>query len=115
MGNAAVDRDWSNRLFMLHWTPELEEESFRTQIGSIWHVWVEIASARDPRSPPSARRSSALRQVTEADTGRSLAVGLAVRRLERVSVQHLYHQSFDCHRLAPKRLSAVLGLEGPTR
>ena len=44
-----------------------------------------------------------------------MAVGLAMRRLERLAVQHLYRQSRDRDRLAPERLSLVLGLEGPTR
>jgi hypothetical protein len=35
--------------------------------------------------------------------------------LERLTVQRLYRQSRDRHRLAPERLSLVLGLEGPTR
>src|SRR5260370_28902368 len=73
------------------------------------------ASARDPRSPPSTRRSPALRQATQIDPGGSLAVGLAVRRLERLAVQRLYRQGRDRHRLAPERLSFVLGLEGPPR
>src|SRR6516165_2791613 len=35
------------------------------------------AAARDPRAPPSTRRSSAFRQATETDTGGSIALGLA--------------------------------------
>ena len=44
-----------------------------------------------------------------------MAVGLAVRRLERLAVQHLCRQSVDRHRLAPERLSLEvlqLRLEG---
>jgi hypothetical protein len=41
MGNAAVDRDWSNRLVMVHWTDEWQGESFWVQIDSMLHVWVE--------------------------------------------------------------------------
>src|SRR5215470_20224177 len=37
------------------------------------------AAARDPGSPPPTRRSAALRQTTETDSGRSILVGLAVR------------------------------------
>src|SRR6516225_7628659 len=73
------------------------------------------AAARDPRAPPSTRRSSAFRQATEIDTGGSIALGLAMRRLERLAVQCLYRQSLDRHRLASERLSPVLGLEDPTR
>ena len=71
-------------------------------------------AARDPRTPPSTRRSAALRQATETDSGRSIAVGLAVRSLEQLAIQRLCRQSLDRHRLAPERLSVVLGLEGPT-
>src|SRR5258708_21380957 len=73
------------------------------------------ASARDPRSPPSSQRCAALRQTTETDTGGSPAVGLAVRRLERLAVQRLDRQGRDRHWLAPERLSPVLDLEDPTR
>src|SRR5215831_9649390 len=73
------------------------------------------ASARDPRPSPSARRSSAFRQATQTDPGGSVLVGLAERSLERLAIQRLYHQSLDRHRLAPARLSPVLGLEGATR
>ena len=73
------------------------------------------APTRDPRAPPSARRSSAFRQATETDTGGSMALGLAMRRLERLAIQRLHRQGFDCHRLASERLSPVLGLEDPTR
>jgi hypothetical protein len=41
-----------------------------------------------------------------------MALGLAMRRLERLAIQGLYHQSLDRHRLAPERLSPLLGLEG---
>jgi hypothetical protein len=74
------------------------------------------ASARDPRSPPSIQRSAALGQATtETDSGGSVTLGLAMRGLERLAVQRLHRQSRDRHRLAPERLSLVLGLEGPTR
>src|SRR5215472_8014731 len=73
------------------------------------------ASARDPRPSPSTRRSATLRQATQTDPGGSVLVGLAERSLERLAIQRLYHQSFDRHRLAPARLSPVLGLEGATR
>ena len=73
------------------------------------------ASVRDPCAPPSTRRSAALRQATETDACGSVTLGLAVRRLERLAVQPFYRQSRDRYRLAPERLSAVLGLEGPTR
>src|SRR5215831_3578833 len=53
------------------------------------------AAARDPGSPPPTRRSAALRQTTETDSGRSILVGLAVRCLERLAVQHLCRQSVD--------------------
>jgi hypothetical protein len=42
-------------------------------------------------------------------------MGLAERRLERLAIQRLHRQGFDCHRLASQRLSPVLGLEGPKR
>ena len=73
------------------------------------------ASARDPRSPPSTGRPATLRQATETDPGGSIAMGLAERRLERLAIQRLHRQGFDCHRLAWQRLSPVLGLEGPKR
>ena len=73
------------------------------------------ASARDPSPSPSTRRSAALCQATETDLGGSVPVGLAERSLERLAIQRLYHQSLDRHRLAPARLSPVLGLEGATR
>ena len=73
------------------------------------------ASARDPFASPSTRRSAALRQATEIDPSGSVLVGLAERGLERLAIQRLYHQSLDRDRLAPARLSPVLGLEGPTR
>src|SRR5215471_12020457 len=38
----------------------------------------------------------------------------AERSLERLAIQRFYHQSLDRHRLAPARLSPVLGLEGAT-
>src|SRR5215467_6883071 len=60
------------------------------------------ASARDPRTPPSTRCSAALRQATETDTGGSVTLGFALRRLERLAVQHLCRQGRDRHRLAPK-------------
>ena len=66
-------------------------------------------------SPPSTRRSAAVRQTTQTDAGGSLAVGLAMCRLEQLAIQRLYRQSRDRDRLAPERLSLVLGLEGPTR
>ena len=72
------------------------------------------APARDPRAPPSTRRSSPFRQATETDPGGSIALGLAMRRLERLAIQRLHRQGFDCHRLASERLSPVLGLEDPT-
>jgi len=65
------------------------------------------ASARDPPAPPSTRHPAALRQATETDTGGSVTLGLAVRRLERLAVQRLYRQSRDRHRLAPERLPLV--------
>jgi len=73
------------------------------------------APAGDPRSPPSTGRFEALHPATQTDTGGSVVVGLAVRRLERLAIQRLYHQSRDRHRLAPERLSSVLGVEGPPR
>ena len=73
------------------------------------------APVGDPRAAPSTRRFAALRQATQTDTGRSVVVGLAVRRLERLAIQRLYRQSRDRHRLAPQRLSSVLGLKGPPR
>ena len=73
------------------------------------------ASARDPRPSPSTRRSATLRQATQTDPGGSVLVGLAERSLERLAIQRLYPQSLDRHRLAPARLSPVLGLEGGTR
>jgi hypothetical protein len=73
------------------------------------------ASARDPRAPPSNWRYAAFRQATETDTGGSMTPGLSVRHLERLAVRRLYHQSLDRHRLAPERLSPVLGLESATR
>ena len=73
------------------------------------------APAGDPRSPPSTRRFAPLRQATQTDTGGSAVVGLAVRCLERLAIQRLYGQSRDRHRLAPGRVSSVLGLEGPPR
>jgi len=73
------------------------------------------AAARDPGSPPSTRRSLAIRQSTQADVGGSMAVGLALYCVKRLAVQRLYRQSRDRHRLAPEGLSLVLGLEGPTR
>jgi len=73
------------------------------------------AAARDPRAPPSTRRSPAVRQTPQTDPGGSMAVGLPMCRLERLAVQRLYRQSRDCDRLAPERLSFILGLEGPTR
>jgi CubicO group peptidase (beta-lactamase class C family) len=73
------------------------------------------ASARDPRPSPSTRRSATLRQATQTEPGGSVLVGLAERSLERLAVQRLYRQSLDRHRLAPARLSPVLGLEGATR
>src|SRR5258705_11109284 len=90
--------------------------SFVGSLGSCFRFLSQPcgASARDPRAPPSTRRSPALRQTTQIDPGGSLAVGLAVRRLERLAVQRLYRQSRDRRRLAPERLSFVLGLEGPT-
>jgi len=59
--------------------------------------------------------SAALRQATETNAGGSIPLGLAMRRLERLALQHLYRQSLDRHRLAPERLSSVLGVEDPTR
>ena len=73
------------------------------------------ASTRDPRPSPSTRRSATLRQATQTDPGGSVLVGLAERSLERLAIQRLYHQSLDRDRLAPERLSPVLGLEGPPR
>jgi hypothetical protein len=72
-----------------------------------------VAHFRHPSS--STQRSAALRQATETDSGGSVTLGLAMRGLERLAVQRLYRQSRDGHRLAPERLSLVLGLEGPTR
>jgi hypothetical protein len=73
------------------------------------------AASRDPRTPPSTGRPAALRQATETDPGGSIAMGLAERRLERLAIQRLHRQGFDCHRLASQMLSLVLGLEGPKR
>ena len=73
------------------------------------------AAARDPRAPPSTRRPPALCQATETDPGGSITLVLAVYRLERLAIQRLYPQSLNRHRLAPERLSPVLGLEGATR
>jgi hypothetical protein len=42
-------------------------------------------------------------------------MGLPMRRLERLAGQRLYRQGRDRDRLAPERLSLVLGLEGPAR
>ena len=73
-----------------------------------------LAASRSSRSAINSP-FSAFRQATETDTGGSMALGLAMRRLERLAVQRLYRQSLDRHRLAPERLSPVLGLEAPTR
>ena len=73
------------------------------------------AATRDPHAPPSTRRPPALCQATETDPGGSITLVLAVYRLERLAIQRLYPQSLNRHRLAPERLSPVLGLEGPTR
>ena len=71
------------------------------------------APVGDPRSPPSTRRFAALRPATQTDTGGSVVVGLAVRRLERLAVQRYARPDRDRHQLAPQRLSSVLGVEGP--
>src|SRR5215471_10630277 len=72
------------------------------------------AATRDPRAPPSTRCPAALCQAAETNPGGSITLGLAVRRLERLAIQCLYGQSLHRHRLAPGRLSSVLGLEDPT-
>src|SRR5262245_661633 len=74
-----------------------------------------VAPIGDLGPPPSTRRFAALGQATQTDTVGSVVVGLAVRRMERLAIQRLYRQSRDRHRLAPERLSSVLGLEGPSR
>ena len=58
------------------------------------------------------QRSVQRPKLTPADR---VLVGLAERSLEPLAIQRLYHQSLDRHRLAPARLSPVLGLEGATR
>jgi hypothetical protein len=73
------------------------------------------ASVRGLRPSPSTRRSATLRPATQTDTRGSMALGLAMPRLEGLAVQRLYRQSLDRHRLAPAGLSPVLGLEGATR
>src|SRR5215831_6457727 len=70
---------------------------------------------RGPRAAPSTRRPAALRQATETNPGGSITLGLAMCRLERLAIRRLYRQSLHRHRLAPERLSPVLGLEDPTR
>jgi hypothetical protein len=72
-------------------------------------------AAGNPRAPPSTRRFAALRQVTQTDTAGSVVVGLAVRRMERLAIRRYHRPGRNRHRLAPERLSPVLGLEGPPR
>src|SRR5215831_1905284 len=73
------------------------------------------AATRDPRAPPSTRRPTALREATETNADGSITLGLAMRRLGRLAIQHLHRQSVDRHRLASERLSSVLGVEDPIR
>jgi hypothetical protein len=72
------------------------------------------AATQDPRAPPSTRRPTALREATETNADGSITLGLAMRRLGRLAIQHLHRQSVDRHRLASERLSSVLGVEDPT-
>jgi hypothetical protein len=68
----------------------------------------------DPRTPPSARDSAALREATETHPGRSTPVGRALRGLERWAVQSLPRPTRDGDRLASERLSLILDLENST-
>jgi hypothetical protein len=66
-------------------------------------------TAGGPRTPPSDRGSAALGEAAEIDPGGSTPVGWAVRGLEGLAVPCLLRATCDRHRLAPPRLSLVLG------
>src|SRR3954452_4120090 len=63
------------------------------------------AAAGNPGAPSPTRCSAALRQASETHPGGSIAVGLALRRLERLALRCLPRPSLHRHRLAPPRLS----------
>lgn len=101
------------------WSRTTSGSRLATSAGIIWANALASSTPtgfprrRDRASP--TRRPASLGEAVETDLRRFTFLGLTARNLGRLAICRGHRQAGDHHRLAPKRLPSVLGLEGPSR